>query len=321
MIFVLNLLHFLSITKHVGVWRALLAAKCGSGQRSWLTPLSSGRTFSCRVHGETSQRLQHFYQALTFLGNQKSWQSHREWKFTTASDASYLFPCPTVIFSGKCWVSSDRVPYPATGGFPCSGSCFHFPRFEQLEQAQGMADVLHPWVVSHCQHCPLQGCSSGILACHGLGCCRTVRMFKALLLPRACGWALSWLDSELGTKQHKGLGSGSVMINWNIPASANQGCNWMQVTTTSLSLSRDVLQQTLLWVHWPAGACELRGQPRLWYSVQLTLCWKSHRQWYVNNFLFIFNLLHQALSCQVMTTVTFPELIEDYVREKSEKQF
>lgn len=41
----------------------------------------------------------------------------------------------------------------------------------------------------------------------------------------------------------------------------------------------------------------------------------------MNNFLFIFNLLHRDLSCQIMTTVTFPELIEDYVSEKSERQF
>lgn len=70
MIFDLNQLNFLTIKKSVGVWRALLAAKCESGQRSWLSPLSSGCTFHCRVHGEISQRL-HSYQALTFPGQSK----------------------------------------------------------------------------------------------------------------------------------------------------------------------------------------------------------------------------------------------------------
>lgn len=40
----------------------------------------------------------------------------------------------------------------------------------------------------------------------------------------------------------------------------------------------------------------------------------------MNNSLLIFNLLHQPLSFQVVTTVTFPELIEDYVSEKSGRQ-
>lgn len=115
---------------------------------------------------------------------------------------------------------------------------------------------------------------AGILACQGLGCCRTVRTLKALFHPCAWGWAVSQLDSELGTKQHERLGSASVMINWNIPVNTNQGFNWMQVTTTSLSLRRDVLQQTLLWVHWPAGACQLTGQLRHQYPVQITCCCK-----------------------------------------------
>lgn len=91
-------------------------------------------------------------------------------------------------------------------------------------------------VVFHCQHCSLQWFSSGILACHGLGHCSTVRTLKVLLPSRVWGWAVSWLDSELGTKQHKRLGSVSVMINWNIPVSTNWSFNRTQVITTFLSL-------------------------------------------------------------------------------------
>lgn len=245
----------------MGVWRALLAAKCESGQRSWLIPLSSGCAFSYRVHGETSQRFQQFYQALTFLGQSKILAitqgikiHHCQWCiiFLHSSYSSCFLGNAGSLVTGL--LSSHWGLW-----FPLLWFLFPLP---PVRAAWAGLGTLFLWVVSHCQHCSLQWCSPGILACQGLGCYRTVRTLKALLHLRAWGWAVSWLDSELETKQLKRLGSVSVMINWNFPVNTNQGFNWIQVTTTFLSLGRDVLQQTLPWVHWPAGACQLTGQPR-----------------------------------------------------------